>query len=331
MSTLFLIFSKKVFALTGERNYATIEEETQAEGYGVKERDRLALQNAGRWKTLAWETLLFLALALIGQTAAGIVQGIALTVYRIAGCDARPALIPIALYATLPTTIGVLLFCRFVRGLDPGRIVGPRRRAWEYAVSAPLGTGLLAGAVGICTAAGALRLTAAETFPVGVWLVYLGGFLLQGAGEEILCRGYFQSVLLRSQKPWVAVAVNSAGFALLHLPNAGVTPLGICNTFLFGVLASLITLRSGDLWGACAVHSFWNFAQGNLFGVPVSGISGGPSPIVAVPDPGATLWNGGGYGLEGGLAVTLCLTVGIAALCLLPRRNRLFRSETGEM
>lgn len=303
----------------------------QTEGSSMREKDRLALRNAGRRRTLAWETLLFLTLALVGQLAAGIVQGIALTVCGIAGGDLQAAVIPIALYATLPMTVGVLLFSRFVRGLGPEQVVGPRRRAWEYAAFAPLGVGLLAGAVGICAAAGALRLTVSESFSVGGWLLYLGGFLLQGAGEEILCRGYFQGVLLRSQKPWVAVVVNSAGFALLHLPNAGVTPLGVFNTFLFGALASLITLRSGNLWGACAVHSFWNFAQGNLFGVRVSGIPAGPSPFVAVPEPGAVLWNGGNYGLEGGLAVTLCLAAGVMVLCLPIGRSRLFRQETGEV
>ena len=60
-----------------------------------------------------------------------------------------------------------------------------------------------------------------------------------------------------------------------------------------------------------AIHSMWNFAQGNLFGIPVSGLVGSPSPLVTEMGEGKwqTLVNGGSFGLEGGLAVTAVLAV----------------------
>ena len=30
--------------------------------------------------------------------------------------------------------------------------------------------------------------------------------------------------------------------------------------------------KRGNIWGACAIHSFWNFAQGNIFGSYVARI-----------------------------------------------------------
>lgn len=274
----------------------------------MSKKDRLALQNAGRTAALLWELLLFFVLLLAVQLIEGILTGFA------AAWWSGEALTLFGLYATLPATAVILLFCRYARGRSPREIVGSPGRAWEYAVFAPLGVGLFAAAVGICAAGGALRVDPAQNVAVGRWLLFLVGFLLQGASEEILCRGYLMGALLRGRNPWVAVTVNSAAFALLHLFNPGVSPLAICNTFLFGVLMSLIVLRRGNLWGACAFHSLWNFAQGNLFGICVSGLSAGPSPFLSFLSPGMPLWNGSQYGLEASLPVTLCLLLAVGAV-----------------
>lgn len=274
----------------------------------MSKKDRLALQNAGRTAALLWELLLFFVLLLAVQLIEGVLTGFA------AAWWSGEALTLFGLYATLPATAVILLFCRYARGRSPREIVGSPGRAWEYAVFAPLGVGLFAVAVGICAAGGALRVEPAQNVAVGRWLLFLVGFLLQGASEEILCRGCLMGALLRGRNPWVAVTVNSAAFALLHLFNPGVSPLAICNTFLFGILMSLIVLRRGNLWGACAIHSLWNFAQGNLFGIRVSGLSAGPSPFLSFLSPDLPLWNGSQYGLEASLPVTLCLLLAVGVV-----------------
>ncbi len=274
----------------------------------MSKKDRLALQNAGRTAALLWELLLFFVLLLTVQLIEGVLTGFA------AAWWSGEALTLFGLYATLPATAVILLFCRYARGRSPRQIVGSPGRAWEYAAFAPLGVGLFAAAVGICAAGGALRVEPEQNFAVGRWLLFLVGFLLQGASEEILCRGYLMGALLQGQNPWVAVTVNSAAFALLHLFNPGVSLLAICNTFLFGILMSLIVLRRGNLWGACALHSLWNFAQGNLFGIRVSGLSAGPSPFLSFLSPDMPLWNGSQYGLEASLPVTLCLLLAVGAV-----------------
>lgn len=288
----------------------------------MSKKDRLALQNAGRTAALLWELLLFFVLLLTVQLIEGVLTGFA------AAWWSGEALTLFGLYATLPATAVILLFCRYARGRSPREIVGSPGRAWEYAVFAPLGVGLFAAAVGICAAGGALRVESAQNVAVGRWLLFLVGFLLQGASEEILCRGYLMGALLRGRNPWVAVTVNSAAFALLHLFNPGVSPLAICNTFLFGVLMSLIVLRRGNLWGACALHSLWNFAQGNLFGIRVSGLSAGPSPFLSFLSPDMPLWNGSQYGLEASLPVTLCLLLAVGAVGAIRPRGNAPRSYT---
>ena len=98
----------------------------------------------------------------------------------------------------------------------------------------------------------------------------------------------------------------------LHLLNNGIAPLALVNLFLYGVFASLYFLWRGNIWGIAAFHSMWNFAQGNVFGILVSGGDFGVSLLVSVSDPSGALINGGDFGLEGGVAVTVVLTLGIA-------------------
>jgi hypothetical protein len=67
----------------------------------------------------------------------------------------------------------------------------------------------------------------------------------------------------------------------------------------------------------------WNFAQGNLFGIPVSGIQGLPSPLSSQLEGGMLreLLNGGPFGLEGGLAVTVVLLAGCAVVLIAPTKR----------
>ena len=37
------------------------------------------------------------------------------------------------------------------------------------------------------------------------------------------------------------------------------------NLLLFAVFASFMSFSDGSLWGVCAMHGAWNWAQGNLF------------------------------------------------------------------
>lgn len=281
----------------------------------------------------SWGTdlLLFLVLLLLLQLTEGIIVGIA-TVIRIFlnGTDdallsgALPEeLMLVSLFSTLPATAAVLLLCRYALGLSPGGL-GLTRTGFspDYPAGIPVGIGLFAAAFGICLAVGAVRTELSPQVSPVRCLLFFAGYLLQGASEEILCRGLLMGMLLRRGKLWVGIVGNAAFFALLHLGNSGVTPLALLNILLFGILASLCVLRRGNLWCACAIHSLWNFTQGNLCGISVSGTGSQSSLLRTVPIPEKTLWNGGAFGLEGGLAVTLILTAGIIVLLfLIPGRS----------
>jgi membrane protease YdiL (CAAX protease family) len=102
-------------------------------------------------------------------------------------------------------------------------------------------------------------------------IVLLFGFVVQGATEEILCRGWLMPILSARYNLWVGILVSSSLFGLLHAVNPGVTVFAVVNIVLVGIFFSLFALRQGSLWGVCALHSIWNWLQGNFFGFEVSG------------------------------------------------------------
>ena len=125
-----------------------------------------------------------------------------------------------------------------------------------------------------------------------------------------------------SDNSWPKQSLGFGAFYFSYYSFVGVFPTFVSlylafrgiSAFEIGILMSLIVLRRGNLWGACALHSLWNFAQGNLFGIRVSGLSAGPSPFLSFLSPDMPLWNGSQYGLEASLPVTLCLLLAVGAV-----------------
>ena len=233
----------------------------------------------------------------------------------------------ISLFATLATVAAVLAWCLLVERRRPLGLGFVRRGALtDYAIGVAGGVALFAAAVGLCSLFGFAEVSLTTAAP-SWWLLslFLVGFLIQGLSEELLCRSLLMVSLSRSWPLWLCTLVNAAAFAFLHLFNPGISLLALLNIFLFGCLASILMLRRGSVWMVAALHSLWNFAQGNLFGLPVSGILGSPAPLsttVSADTTLARLIGGGTFGIEGGLSATMVMLVGIViALCLPTKKS----------
>lgn len=147
-------------------------------------------------------------------------------------------------------------------------------------------------------------------------IIFFVGFVIQGASEEIMVRGYFMTSLGAKHNMWIAVLVSSAAFGILHIGNPGFTFLGFVNIVLVGVLFGLYVICFDNIWGACALHTMWNFVQGNFYGVRVSGLSMSDSVLVTNAVEENALMNGGSFGAEGGLATTIVQLLCIGGLLL---------------
>ena len=105
--------------------------------------------------------------------------------------------------------------------------------------------------------------------------------------------------------------ISSFVFALLHFGNNGINIIAFINLFLFGLLMGLYILKRGNIWGICAIHSVWNFIQGNVMGLSVSGMDKSSSVFMFEIKEGYNLVTGGDFGPEGGLIVTLVLLIAV--------------------
>jgi membrane protease YdiL (CAAX protease family) len=190
--------------------------------------------------------------------------------------------------------------------------------------------GLLAGAAIFGAVAGVGALTGAfvpeqgapglfGAAALGGVLVAALGWLVQGPAEELLCRGWLLPVLGARYRPWVGIVGSSLVFTLLHGLNPGIGPLPLVNLFLFALFAALYALWEGGIWGVAALHAAWNWAQGNLFGLEVSGSDPAGGTLVDLQSAGTPLLSGGAFGPEGGAIVTIVLLASIGAILLISR------------
>ncbi|WP_432402950.1 CPBP family intramembrane glutamic endopeptidase [Wukongibacter sp. M2B1] len=157
---------------------------------------------------------------------------------------------------------------------------------------------------------------------LGGVLIVLLGWIVQGASEEIMVRGWLLPVVGVRHNVALGIFVSSTLFGALHIHNANIGPLPIINLILFGVFAALYVIWEGGLWGICALHSSWNWAQGNLFGFEVSGtLPIGGILIDFKPISGSDFITGGLFGIEGGIVCSIVLALGIFTLIFLIKRK----------
>ena len=226
------------------------------------------------------------------------------------------------LFSTLATAILCVIYCHFVER----RPVGSMGLALNRASIARYGLGLLSGllmfglAFLIMYATDAVSVSGGRFAPVMLAL-YLLAFLIQGASEEILVRGYFMTSLTNSTGAGSAVVCSALLFAAMHSGNVGASFLALFNIFLFGLLLGLVVFRANSLWPAMALHGIWNFAEGNIFGTAVSGLRPSHSVLISVLTDGRVTTNGGDFGPEGGAAVTLALVIALGVFLLLPQKS----------
>jgi membrane protease YdiL (CAAX protease family) len=127
---------------------------------------------------------------------------------------------------------------------------------------------------------------------------------ITATNEELIFRGYPFQKLVESLGPPGAVAVSSAFFGLAHLGNSHHTWISTVNTMLVGIPLSIAYLRTRSLWMPVGMHFTWNYVQGFVFGLPVSGYTFSPS-LLKVQVHGAAWLTGSEYGPEGGLLSTI--------------------------
>jgi uncharacterized protein len=135
-------------------------------------------------------------------------------------------------------------------------------------------------------------------------------FLFAGFFEELLFRGYIFQTLVEGTNRIIAIAIFSVFFGLGHLANPHISVFSVFNIILAGIFLSLAYLRTRTLWLCTALHVGWNFFQGSVYSLPVSGLIKSDISISRVALTGPEWLTGGAFGPEGGGAATIVLIIG---------------------
>lgn len=187
----------------------------------------------------------------------------------------------------------------------------------QYARGFIFGMLMFVGAVSILGAFGSVAFELGDSSKQGVAaiggvILVLIGWIIQGGAEEVLMRGWVLPVIGARYKAWIGLLVSSLIFPLLHALNPNLSAIALINLALFSVFAGLYAMREGSMWGISAIHSVWNWVQGNFFGFEVSGTNAEGGTLINLMETGADWLTGGAFGPEGGLAVTIVLVISIA-------------------
>jgi membrane protease YdiL (CAAX protease family) len=212
--------------------------------------------------------------------------------------------------------LGIGWICgNFLEGL-PFRALGAAfTKYWFGHLCLGLGIGVVSLVVVIAATMifGGLRFHPNSDFGSSAILVTLGVsfavFAVAAAFEEALFRGYILQTFSRAGLAWMAIIMTSLVFAMFHLHNPGANWISSLNTAIAGVWFGVAYLKTRDLWLPFGMHFIWNWVQGSIFGIEVSGLKDIlRAPLLQEVDSGPAWLTGGSYGIEASITCTVVLT-----------------------
>lgn len=145
-----------------------------------------------------------------------------------------------------------------------------------------------------------------------------------GTFEEVLFRGILLRHLEAMLGSWAALAITSLLFGAAHLSNPGATWFAAFAIAMeAGILLGAAYLATRRLWLAVGIHTAWNFTQGWVFSVPVSG-GEAPLGLLITRRVGPEWLTGGDFGLEASvIAMVVASGAGVLLLIWAARRGEI--------
>lgn len=188
-----------------------------------------------------------------------------------------------------------------------------------------LGAGLIVILTGFVGLMGNYRIVGWGHAGFGGFAAMLGLAISSGVGEEILFRGIIFRLTEKMLGSWFALAFSAGLFGLLHIGNANATWFSSAAIAVeAGILLGAIYMLTRRLWAAIGFHAAWNFVQGWVFDIPVSGNK--TPALVAAQISGSDWMTGGAFGLEASVpALIVATAAGLAILRLAVQRGQIKR------
>lgn len=146
--------------------------------------------------------------------------------------------------------------------------------------------------------------------------------LIAASSEEIGFRGVLLQNLSLKLGKVNSTLLLALVFVLFHFFNPNISNVALFNIFLAGILFSVMYFTTKSLWLSISFHTFWNFLQGNIFGIKVSGISSGNSLLAIKYNDSLSMIIGGNFGFEEGFITTVYLIMMIFVCIIISRKQK---------
>ena len=198
------------------------------------------------------------------------------------------------------------------------------RQLAELAVGVALGTLLFSSVIALLYAFGVYHFSAwGSAGALGTGVAFA---MFSATVEEILFRGFLFRLVEIVAGSWTALLLTSALFGAAHAANPGATLSSSAAIALeAGLLLGAAYTFTGRLWLPIGLHAGWNFSEGAVYGMSVSGHEAMPS-LTRGTLTGPKILTGGAFGPEASIvAVVVCLLLAILFLWRAHRSGRLRR------
>jgi len=207
----------------------------------------------------------------------------------------------------LPT---ILAYWLMVRVLEKRKVseFEPRKAPLHLPAGWLVGMGILLAAAAVLAIPGYYAVHGTNpNAPLMAPLLVLG--IGAGVGEEIVARGILFRVVEECFGTWFALAFSAALFGLGHIANPNATWWSsLAIAVEAGLLLGMAFAWTRSLWFVIALHAAWNFTQGPILGIAVSGIA--VDGLLKSTLTGPPMLSGGEFGAEGSiLTMTICVAI----------------------
>ncbi|KFN43455.1 CPBP family intramembrane glutamic endopeptidase [Arenimonas oryziterrae] len=214
-----------------------------------------------------------------------------------------------ALRSLVPVSLAYWLLVRGIEGRKVAELA-PRKLLPQAGIGWLVGMGIMLATAALMAAFGAYRIHGVnDAVNLLTPLLVLG--LLPGITEEILFRGVLFRVVEDGLGTWIAIAFSGLLFGAAHLANPNATWWSsLAIAIEAGLLLGMAYAWTRSLWFCMGLHAAWNFTQGPLLGIPVSGIE--LKGWLNASTQGPLLISGGEFGAEASLlTVVLCVSLAV--------------------
>lgn len=215
----------------------------------------------------------------------------------------------------------LLAYAGYVRLVErrPVDELGLRGAIPEFGAGYLLGAALFTAVISTLGLLGVFQILSRN--PAVVVIAPFVWMIMHAVLEELLFRGLIFRLTERSLGSVAALLISAAIFGAAHIFNPGAnlfSALAIC--IEAGILLGVTFMLTRRLWFCIGVHAAWNFVQGGVFSVPVSGTD---LPGLLQGRLEGPVWlSGGAFGAETStVAVAICLLVAVLLYRVLQKRG----------